>query len=381
MKRTPFGQALRATIQHPRRRPAGRHRHRPVAGYGFGLGLATAAIGGTALSLDTTIYPSLHWHWIGPLMAIIVVGGLGSVPGRGDRRDGARPRAEPAADPARHHLGADGLLPRALRHAGWSGRRDSSEVVLPSASERRSAGGSAGSGRARRSPPPSCRSRRWRPNPYILSVGHRGAHDYAVLSTSWNFVGGFTGYISLGHGALSGLGAYGTGLLVAKAGLPSFVALAAGAALSSRCSRCRSASPALRVRGASFVIVSIALVLILLLVFQSWASFTGGSTRPGGARGRSPACCGPSTTGSSSTCSPALLAVALLAWWAIDRSRFGAGPQGDPRGRGQGPVARRRRRSRTSWSASSSRRSSPRWPAACTRCGSATSTRSSSSPS
>ena len=41
----------------------------------------TAAIGGTALSLDTTIYPSLHWHWIGPLMAIIVVGGLGSVPG------------------------------------------------------------------------------------------------------------------------------------------------------------------------------------------------------------------------------------------------------------------------------------------------------------
>src|SRR5690606_40227455 len=24
---------------------------------------------------------SLHWHWIGPLMAIIVVGGLGSIPG------------------------------------------------------------------------------------------------------------------------------------------------------------------------------------------------------------------------------------------------------------------------------------------------------------
>ena len=33
----------------------------------------------------------------------------------------------------------------------------------------------------------------------------------------------------------------------------------------------------LRVRGASFVIVSIALVLILLLVFQSWGAFTGGS--------------------------------------------------------------------------------------------------------
>ena len=81
LKKTPFGQALRATIQHPEAaRLIGINTER-IAGYGFGLGLATAAIGGTALSLDSTIYPSLHWHWIGPLMAIIVVGGLGSVPG------------------------------------------------------------------------------------------------------------------------------------------------------------------------------------------------------------------------------------------------------------------------------------------------------------
>jgi branched-chain amino acid transport system permease protein len=81
MKMTPFGQALRATIQHPdAARLVGINTDR-VAGYGFGLGLATAAVGGTALALDSTIYPSLHWHWIGPLMAIIVVGGLGSIPG------------------------------------------------------------------------------------------------------------------------------------------------------------------------------------------------------------------------------------------------------------------------------------------------------------
>ena len=54
--------------------------------------------------------------------------------------------------------------------------------------------------------------------------------NYAVLSTSWNFVGGFTGYISLGHGALAGLGGYGTGLLIVRAGLPSFVALFLAAA-------------------------------------------------------------------------------------------------------------------------------------------------------
>lgn len=81
LRRTSFGRALRATTQHPEAaRLIGIDTDR-VAGLGFGLGLATAAVGGTALALDYTIYPSLHWHWIGPLMAIIVIGGLGSIPG------------------------------------------------------------------------------------------------------------------------------------------------------------------------------------------------------------------------------------------------------------------------------------------------------------
>ena len=81
LKKTQFGKALRATIQHKEAAQLIGINTDRVAGLGFGLGLATAAIGGTALSLDATIYPSLHWHWIGPLMAIIVVGGLGSIPG------------------------------------------------------------------------------------------------------------------------------------------------------------------------------------------------------------------------------------------------------------------------------------------------------------
>lgn len=81
LKFTRFGWALRATIQHrDAAQLVGINTDR-TAGLGFGLGLATAAVGGTALALDSTIYPSLHWHWIGPLMAIIVVGGLGSVAG------------------------------------------------------------------------------------------------------------------------------------------------------------------------------------------------------------------------------------------------------------------------------------------------------------
>jgi len=160
------------------------------------------------------------------------------------------------------------------------------------------------------------------PNPYILSAGIV-VLNYAVLATSWNFVGGFTGYISLGHVALAGLGAYGTGLLITKAGLPSFVALAVAAALVAVLA-VPIGFASLRVRGASFVIVSIALVLILLLVFQGWASFTGGSRglvvpRP------FPGLLRPEHHRLFYFLFAGLLAVALLAWWLIDRSRFGLG--------------------------------------------------------
>ena len=160
------------------------------------------------------------------------------------------------------------------------------------------------------------------PNPYSLSVGI-GILNYAVLSTAWNFVGGFTGYISLGHGALVGLGAYGTGLLIVRAGLPSFVALFVAAAIVALLA-VPIGFAALRVRGASFVIVSISLVLILLLVFQSWASFTGGS------RGLVVPRPFPHLRRAEHHMVffflfAGLLAVALMTWWVIDRSHFGLG--------------------------------------------------------
>ncbi|WP_290513952.1 branched-chain amino acid ABC transporter permease [Aeromicrobium sp.] len=162
----------------------------------------------------------------------------------------------------------------------------------------------------------------WAANPYILSAGIV-ILNYAVLSTSWNFVGGFTGYISLGHAAWFGLGAYSTGLLITKADLPSFVAWA-GAGIIVALLAVPVGFAALRVRGASFVIVSIALVLIMLLVFQSWSSFTGGSNglivpRP------FPGLLRPEHHRVFFFLFLALLAVALLVWWIIDRSRFGLG--------------------------------------------------------
>ncbi|MDT0183503.1 branched-chain amino acid ABC transporter permease [Microbacterium sp. ARD31] len=160
-------------------------------------------------------------------------------------------------------------------------------------------------------------------NPFILSVGVV-IMSYAVLATSWNFVGGFTGYISLGHAAYSGLGAYATGLLVIHTGINPWLAmLTAGLVVAVLAVPIGIAS--LRVRGASFVIVSIALVLIMLLVFQSWGSFTGGSNGLRVPRPFGPEVLRPEQHQRFFYLHAALLAVALLVWWLIDRSRFGTG--------------------------------------------------------
>lgn len=99
---------------------------------------------------------------------------------------------------------------------------------------------------------------------------------YATITTSWNFVGGLTGYMSIGHAAWFGLGAYGTGLLIVRLDMPSVLALAIAAVIVAVIS-VPIGYIALKARGISFVIVTVALLLVLQLVFQGWAPLTGGS--------------------------------------------------------------------------------------------------------
>ena len=158
-------------------------------------------------------------------------------------------------------------------------------------------------------------------NPYMLSAGVI-VLNFAVFATAWNIMGGFTGYISLGHTAFFGLGAYGTALLVINWDVPSFVALLV-AAVATLLIAIPVGFAALRVRGASFVIVTIALVLVLQLVFQSWRDVTGGSNglvvpRP------FPDLLRPEHHRVFYFLFLALLVVVLLVWMLIDHSRFGA---------------------------------------------------------
>lgn len=145
---------------------------------------------------------------------------------------------------------------------------------------------------------------------------------YACLSTSWSIMGGFTGYVSLGHSAFFGLGAYITGLSVVNLGVPGFAAaVLAGVVVA--VAAVAIGYVALRVRGASFVIVTIALVYITNLLAQGWRTLTGGSQ---GLRIPSPL----SLPRSERHLVfyfvfLLLLAVVLGLWWFIGQSKFGMG--------------------------------------------------------
>ena len=160
------------------------------------------------------------------------------------------------------------------------------------------------------------------PNSYLRYAGVLTVM-YAVLSTSWNLVGGFTGYVSLGHAAFFGLGAYGAGLAVTDLDLPHAVALALSTVGTVMFAAVVGLA-AVRVRGASFVIVSIALVAMMSLIAQEARELTGGSSGL-----RVP----PLSESLDRTTNhvlffnlfAAVLALALLTWWFVDRSRFGAG--------------------------------------------------------
>jgi len=47
----------------------------------FGLGTALSAVAGVALGLIYSFYPSVHFFWIVKAFLIVVLGGVGSVPG------------------------------------------------------------------------------------------------------------------------------------------------------------------------------------------------------------------------------------------------------------------------------------------------------------
>ncbi len=81
LQRTNLGRAIRATIQDPRAAQLVGVDVRTVSAFTFALGVATAAAGGSLLSMLYSFNPSSQTDWISRTLSIIVLGGMGSLPG------------------------------------------------------------------------------------------------------------------------------------------------------------------------------------------------------------------------------------------------------------------------------------------------------------
>ncbi len=148
---------------------------------------------------------------------------------------------------------------------------------------------------------------------------------YIGLATAWNIMGGYTGYISLGHAGFFGFGSYTLGLLLAHLGIKAgytpflFVPLAG---LATAVLALAIGWFALRTRAATFVIVTIAFMFMLQLLAENLVGLTGGG---GGLSFPVPPWGGDYFNTPYYYAMLALATLGLAISWRIRRSKFGLG--------------------------------------------------------
>jgi branched-chain amino acid transport system permease protein len=81
LAKTRFGRAVRGTVQNPASAALLGVDERKVAAIGFGISVATAAAAGAVYGIVTPFNPGSHYDLISLLLTIIVLGGMGSLPG------------------------------------------------------------------------------------------------------------------------------------------------------------------------------------------------------------------------------------------------------------------------------------------------------------
>ncbi|HEX9074153.1 MAG TPA: branched-chain amino acid ABC transporter permease [Anaerolineae bacterium] len=97
----------------------------------------------------------------------------------------------------------------------------------------------------------------------------------AILAQGWNFIGGYTGYVSFGNMAFFGLGAYVTGILMAKAHVDFAPSMLAGGVF------CAGFAiivglPLLRLKGHYFAVATLGVSVAVREIIAGWDSLTGG---------------------------------------------------------------------------------------------------------
>ncbi|MYZ49379.1 branched-chain amino acid ABC transporter permease [Propylenella binzhouense] len=98
---------------------------------------------------------------------------------------------------------------------------------------------------------------------------------YVAMASSWNILGGYTGYVSLGHNVFFCIGGYFSGMLLAYFGV-STILTAPFAGLAAAVIGFGIGLVTLRMRGPTFIISSIALLMVARILFDNW-HFVGGA--------------------------------------------------------------------------------------------------------
>jgi branched-chain amino acid transport system permease protein len=111
-------------------------------------------------------------------------------------------------------------------------------------------------------------------NQYLYFAGYV-VLQYVVLSTAWNILGGYTGYINFGTAAFFAMGAYTTVALAKLAPMPLVLYILAGAIVSGLVGL-GTGYLTLRLKGVFFSIATLALSVVLQTVIVNW-DFVGGS--------------------------------------------------------------------------------------------------------
>ncbi|HEX6286721.1 MAG TPA: branched-chain amino acid ABC transporter permease [Acidimicrobiia bacterium] len=78
---TKTGTAVRATMQNRAAAQTVGVNVRRVSAIAFGMGMALAGAAGSLLSFMFPFFPARHWQWVALLLALIVLGGMGSIKG------------------------------------------------------------------------------------------------------------------------------------------------------------------------------------------------------------------------------------------------------------------------------------------------------------
>lgn len=99
---------------------------------------------------------------------------------------------------------------------------------------------------------------------------------YVGLTESWNLMGGYTGYVSLGHVTFFAVGAYTTAIFLNRFGISPFATAILGGVFAAMVAALVG-YPVLRLKGAYFTISTLLLAVVMQLIFMNW-DFVGSST-------------------------------------------------------------------------------------------------------